>query len=218
MLAAVRETRDETATHRLDYPRARDPRRWRSPRWSCRLPSRAYGASDRLGAWSSSRPAVLLMGDSGSSSTAWSSRSSSSRCFETAPTSAPARPRSASSAPTGALIFFQPQYLQTALATRPPMTRAPDPARDRADGRDLALRGRLIARFGARALMTSGMLCGAAGLVFLTQITNDSGYGLVLPGYLLFGVALGSCTRRCRPRRWPRCRVRRAGSPRACWR
>ena len=28
-------------------------------------------------------------------------------------------------------------------------------------------------------------------MLFLTQIDKDSGYGLVLPGYLLFGVALG---------------------------
>ena len=53
------------------------------------------------------------------------------------------------------------------------------------------LAGRLIARFGARGLMTVGMLCGLAGLVVLTQITDTSGYGLLLPGYLLFGIALG---------------------------
>ncbi len=39
--------------------------------------------------------------------------------------------------------------------------------------------------------MTVGMLCGLGGLVILTQIDESSGYGLVLPGYLLFGVALG---------------------------
>jgi nitrate/nitrite transporter NarK len=39
--------------------------------------------------------------------------------------------------------------------------------------------------------MTAGMLCAVAGLVVLTQITDSSGYGLLLPGYLLFGVALG---------------------------
>jgi MFS family permease len=50
---------------------------------------------------------------------------------------------------------------------------------------------RLIARFGARALMTVGMSCGLAGVVILTQITKDSGYLLVLPGFLLFGIALG---------------------------
>jgi EmrB/QacA subfamily drug resistance transporter len=89
------------------------------------------------------------------------------------------------------LIFFQPQYLQTGLGhsatatgllilpvTVPMIVISP-------------FAGRLIARFGARALMTAGMACGAAGLAFLTQTSNSSGYGLVLPGYLLFGVALG---------------------------
>jgi MFS family permease len=51
--------------------------------------------------------------------------------------------------------------------------------------------GRLIGRFGARRLMTAGMLSGTAGLVFLTQIGASSSYGLVLVGYLLFGIALG---------------------------
>ncbi|HEU4462158.1 MAG TPA: MFS transporter, partial [Solirubrobacterales bacterium] len=49
----------------------------------------------------------------------------------------------------------------------------------------------LIGRFGARRLMTAGMACGAAGLLVLTQIGADSSYGLVLVGYLLFGIALG---------------------------
>jgi EmrB/QacA subfamily drug resistance transporter len=89
------------------------------------------------------------------------------------------------------LIFFQPQYLEGSLGhsatatgllilpvTAPMIVISP-------------LAGRLIARFGARGLMTVGMLCGVAGLVFLTQITDTSGYGRLLPGYLLFGVALG---------------------------
>jgi EmrB/QacA subfamily drug resistance transporter len=89
------------------------------------------------------------------------------------------------------LIFFQPQYLQGSLGhsatvagllilpvTAPMVVISP-------------LAGRLIARFGARRLMTAGMLCAVAGLVVLTQLTDSSGYGLLLPGYLLFGVALG---------------------------
>ena len=51
--------------------------------------------------------------------------------------------------------------------------------------------GRLIARFGARRLMTAGMACGVLGLLVLTQIDGDSPYGLLLAGYLPFGVALG---------------------------
>jgi EmrB/QacA subfamily drug resistance transporter len=53
------------------------------------------------------------------------------------------------------------------------------------------LSGRLIARFGARALMTAGMILGVAGLVALTQIDAGSSYALLLAGYLPFGVALG---------------------------
>jgi MFS family permease len=88
-------------------------------------------------------------------------------------------------------MFFQPQYLQDSLGysatatgllilpvTVPMVVISP-------------LAGRLISRFGARGLMTAGMLCGLGGIVILTQIDRSSGYGLVLPGYLLFGVALG---------------------------
>jgi nitrate/nitrite transporter NarK len=89
------------------------------------------------------------------------------------------------------LMFLQPQYLQTSLGysatsagililpvTVPMIVISP-------------LAGRLIARLGARALMTIGMLCGVAGLVILAQITKSSGYLVVLPGFLLFGIALG---------------------------
>jgi EmrB/QacA subfamily drug resistance transporter len=51
--------------------------------------------------------------------------------------------------------------------------------------------GRLIARFGARALMTAGMILGVVGLLALTQIDASSSYVLLLAGYLPFGVALG---------------------------
>lgn len=51
--------------------------------------------------------------------------------------------------------------------------------------------GRLIARFGARRLMTTGMACGTVGLLVLTRIDADSPYGLLIAGYLLFGIALG---------------------------
>jgi EmrB/QacA subfamily drug resistance transporter len=90
-----------------------------------------------------------------------------------------------------AVMFFQPQYLQdvrghSALEsgvlvlpiTAPMVLISP-------------FSGRLIGRFGARRLMTAGMLFGTAGLVCLTQIGGSSSYGLVLVGYLLFGIALG---------------------------
>jgi EmrB/QacA subfamily drug resistance transporter len=90
-----------------------------------------------------------------------------------------------------AVIFFQPQYVQEVLHHGPvaagvlilPIT-APmvfiSP-----------LCGGLIKRFGPRGLMTVGMVCGAVGLAFLTQIDADSSYGALLPGYLLFGISLG---------------------------
>ncbi|MGC1813214.1 MAG: MFS transporter [Solirubrobacterales bacterium] len=90
-----------------------------------------------------------------------------------------------------AVIFFQPQYLQDVLDHGPvaagvlvlPIT-APmvfiSP-----------FCGPLIARVGPRVLMTAGMVCGAVGLALLTQIDAHSSYGALLPGYLLFGIALG---------------------------
>jgi EmrB/QacA subfamily drug resistance transporter len=90
-----------------------------------------------------------------------------------------------------ALMFLQPQYLQTALGhdaleagalilpvTAPMIAISP-------------LGGRLIARFGVRPLMTVGMALGTAGLVVLAQVDASSGYGLLFPGYLLFGISLG---------------------------
>jgi MFS family permease len=89
------------------------------------------------------------------------------------------------------VIFFQPQYLQDARGHSPiesgllilPVT-APmvfiSP-----------LSGGLIGSLGSRTLMTAGMACGTAGLVVLTQIGPHSSYGLLLAGYLLFGIALG---------------------------
>jgi EmrB/QacA subfamily drug resistance transporter len=51
--------------------------------------------------------------------------------------------------------------------------------------------GRLIARFGVRGLMSTGMVFGTAGLLVLTQVGADSPYLLLLAGYGLFGIALG---------------------------
>ncbi len=89
------------------------------------------------------------------------------------------------------VMFFQPQYLQDVRGhsaivsglmilpvTVPMIFVSP-------------FSGRLIARFGARALMTAGMICGLVGLLVLTQLETGSSYGLLLAGYLPFGVALG---------------------------
>ena len=90
-----------------------------------------------------------------------------------------------------AVMFFQPQYLQDVRDHSPivsglmilpvtvPMVFVSP------------FSGRLIARFGARRLMTTGMLCGTVGLLVLTRVEADSPYGLLLAGYLLFGIALG---------------------------
>lgn len=51
--------------------------------------------------------------------------------------------------------------------------------------------GRLIGRFGARRLMTVGMLCAVLGLLVLTQAGERSPYIGLLAAYLPFGVALG---------------------------
>jgi EmrB/QacA subfamily drug resistance transporter len=90
-----------------------------------------------------------------------------------------------------AVMFFVPQYLQLVLGystfesgllvlpvTAPMLVFS-------------ALAGRLIDRFGARALMTTGMACAAIGMLIVTRVDGASGYALLLPGLLLFGVALG---------------------------
>jgi EmrB/QacA subfamily drug resistance transporter len=89
------------------------------------------------------------------------------------------------------VMFFQPQYLQDVRGHTPiacgllvlpitvPMVFVSP------------FSGRLIARFGARGLMTAGMACGTLGLLVLTQIDASTPYGLLLVGYLLFGLALG---------------------------
>jgi len=89
------------------------------------------------------------------------------------------------------VMFFQPQYLQdvrdhsavvAGLIVMPitvPMVFVSP------------FSGRLIARFGARLLMTVGMALGALGLLVLTRIGPDSSYALLFAGYLPFGVALG---------------------------
>ncbi|HET6998066.1 MAG TPA: MFS transporter [Solirubrobacterales bacterium] len=90
-----------------------------------------------------------------------------------------------------AVMFFQPQYLQDVRDHSPitsgllilPIT-APmifvSP-----------FSGRLIGRFGARRLMTVGMLFGLAGLLLLTRTGADTSFTLILVAYLLFGIALG---------------------------
>ena len=90
-----------------------------------------------------------------------------------------------------ALIFYVPQYVELVLdhstivsgvlvlpATAPMVVISP-------------FAGALNARVGARAVMTAGMACATAGMLVLTRVDGDTGYGLIFPGLLLFGVALG---------------------------
>ena len=118
-----------------------------------------------------------------------------------------------------AVMFFQPQYLQDVRGHSPiaagllilpitvPMIFVSP------------FSGRLIGRFGARRLMTAGMVFGVLGLA-----AADPGRRRQLPGAgprsptCCSGSRSGSSTRRCRPRRWRRCRGRRSGSPPGCWR
>jgi EmrB/QacA subfamily drug resistance transporter len=90
-----------------------------------------------------------------------------------------------------ALMLLQPQYLQDVLhhsavesgililpITAPMVIISPAATR-------------LIALFGVRWLMTAGMLSGAVGLALMTRVDATSSYVDLLPGYLLFGAALG---------------------------
>ncbi|HVX34485.1 MAG TPA: MFS transporter [Solirubrobacterales bacterium] len=90
-----------------------------------------------------------------------------------------------------AVIYFQPQYLQFVRGHSPiacglmvlPIT-APMVVVS-------PFSGRLIAKFGVRPLMTFGMAVGLAGTVVLTRIDSSTPYGVLLIGYLLFGLSLG---------------------------
>jgi len=89
------------------------------------------------------------------------------------------------------VIYFQPQYLQDVRGHSPiacglmvlPIT-APMVCVS-------PFSGRLIAKFGVRRLMTFGMALGLVGLIVLTQIDSTTSYGVLLVGYLLFGLAMG---------------------------
>jgi EmrB/QacA subfamily drug resistance transporter len=89
------------------------------------------------------------------------------------------------------LIFYLPQYVELVLdhstlvsgllvlpVTAPMVAISP-------------LAGRLSSRVGVRALMTAGMACASAGMLVVTRVDGDTGYALVLPGLLFFGVAMG---------------------------
>jgi EmrB/QacA subfamily drug resistance transporter len=88
------------------------------------------------------------------------------------------------------VMYFQPQYLQDQLGysaveagamilpvTAPMAVFSP-------------LSAPLIARFGARATMTAGMLIGLAGLALQALAEDAQSYADLLPGFVCFGIAL----------------------------
>jgi EmrB/QacA subfamily drug resistance transporter len=90
-----------------------------------------------------------------------------------------------------ALMFYLPQYDELVLdhstfvsgllvlpVTAPMVVISP-------------LAGRLGARLGARTLMTAGMGCATLGMLVITGVAGGAGYVRLLPGLVLFGVALG---------------------------
>jgi MFS family permease len=53
------------------------------------------------------------------------------------------------------------------------------------------LAGRLTDRVGSRPLMTLGLMIVAAALAIQSRLTVHSGYGLLLPGFVLMGLGMG---------------------------
>jgi len=50
--------------------------------------------------------------------------------------------------------------------------------------------GRLTDRVGSRPLMTFGLLCVSGALFIQSQLTVSSGYGTLLPGFVLMGIGM----------------------------
>ncbi len=51
--------------------------------------------------------------------------------------------------------------------------------------------GRLVDRVGARPLLTFGLLCISGALFWQSRITTHSGYGFLLPAFVLMGIGMG---------------------------
>jgi EmrB/QacA subfamily drug resistance transporter len=190
MLSAVRETRDETATHELDYAGLV----LLALALTALVLPLAEAANWSLG---SAQSVILLAAAAALMVAFWVVEHRVRQpivdfeLFRNGPYFGATAAAFGLVGSYWSLMFLQPQYLETTLGysatkagililpvTVPMIVISP-------------LAGRLIARLGARVLMTAGMLCGLAGVVMLTQITSTSAYGLVLPGFLLFGIALG---------------------------
>ncbi|MCB0831126.1 MAG: MFS transporter, partial [Solirubrobacterales bacterium] len=87
------------------------------------------------------------------------------------------------------LMFYEPQYLQNILGysaveagllilpiTVPMIFVSP-------------MAGKIVATFGAKLAMTTGMVSAVVGLLILTRVDASSGYGLLFPGLLGIGMA-----------------------------
>jgi EmrB/QacA subfamily drug resistance transporter len=90
-----------------------------------------------------------------------------------------------------AVIFYMPQYLQDTLGYSAVMSGVLVLPITAPMAFISPLCQRLIGRFGAKALMTAGMLSATVGVLLMTRVDAGSGYLTVLPGFLLFGIALG---------------------------
>lgn len=90
-----------------------------------------------------------------------------------------------------AVIYFMPQYLQGPLGYGPAMAGVLTLPITAPMVVISPVAPRLIARFGPRVLMTAGMVSGAIGVAVMTRLDDDTSYWELLPGFLLFGVALG---------------------------
>jgi EmrB/QacA subfamily drug resistance transporter len=190
VLVAVRESRDETAGHHLDTPglilitaalTAIVLPLAESPQWGFDSPATvgllAAGALGLIGFYFVERRVVQPIVDFD--------------LFRNRPYFGASAAAFALVGAYWPLMLLQPQYLQGVLeysATTAGVLILPitvpmiaiSPFADR-----------LIARFGARGLMTAGMACATAGLVLQTRVDATSDYGTLLPGFLLFGIALG---------------------------
>ena len=117
-------------------------------------------------------------------------------------------------------MFFQPQYLQDVRGHSAVAQRPADPADHGADDLHLALLGapdRPLRRPPADD-RRHGLRHRSASLRPHPGRRRQLLRGCCWSATCCSGSRSASSTRRCRPRRWRRCRARRSGSPPACWR
>jgi EmrB/QacA subfamily drug resistance transporter len=88
------------------------------------------------------------------------------------------------------VMYFEPQFLQQQLDYSPTAAGALILPITVPMVLFSPFSGRLIGRFGARATMTVGMLFGLVGLTLMAVLQDSSDVASLLPGYLCFGIAL----------------------------